>query len=106
MEGEPVEPMTRAIVVCAVAVAMCVSESNLAQELAPGEIVSVGQNIYMLRITGKLPGDADRQAKKRATEFCAGMKLRMISRGISFDMGYGLTLTWSCQPPKHAPSDH
>ena len=69
-----------------------------AQDLVPGEIVSVGQNTYRLRITGKLIGVADRQAKKRARDYCTQMSRTMLVKGITFDMGYGYTLTWTCLP--------
>jgi hypothetical protein len=101
-----VESMTRAIAVCATVFAICLATSNSAQDLAPDEIVSVGQNTYKLRVVDKLIDVADKRAMKRASEYCTRMKQTMVVKYKTFDVGYGYTLTWSCLPPQHAPINH
>lgn len=98
--------MTRVIVICMAVLAICVSTSNLAQDLTPGEVVSIGQNTYKIRITNELPGVADRRAMKLASEYCTRINRTMVVKDITFDAGYGYTLTWSCLPPQNAPTDH
>jgi hypothetical protein len=101
-----VDSMTRAIAVCATVLAICLATSNSAQELAPEEIVSVGQNTYKIRVEGKLLHVAAERAMKRASEYCTGMKQIVAVKYRTWDLGYGYTLTWSCVPPQHAPTDH
>jgi hypothetical protein len=94
-----VEPMTRAFFICAAVLATRIATSNSAQDSVPGEIISVGQNTYRIRLVNEPIDVADRRAMKRAGEYCARMKQTMVVRDKTFDMGYGYTLTWSCLPP-------
>lgn len=100
--------MTRALTMYVTVLAICLATSSSAEDLVPGKIVSVGQNTYMIRVTGGFPDlDVDaRQAMKRAREYCAGMKQTVVVKGQAWDMGYGYTLTWSCLPPQHARTNH
>ncbi len=98
--------MTRAVVVCAAVLATCIATSNSAQNLAPGEIVSAGQDTYRTRVISDAidkPLDidvADTHAMRLASEHCAKTKKTMIVKDKTIDMGYGYTLTWSCRPPQ------
>lgn len=98
--------MMRAIVVCAAVLAICLATSSLAKGPASGEIVRVGKGIYKLRMTNELIATADRQAMKRAREYCARMNQTMEVKNKTFDMGYGYTLTWSCVPSQHPSIDY
>lgn len=72
--------------------------------LPPGEIVRVGQDAYEIRLGAQIDV-AERLAKKRASEYCAGMKKIMVVKYEAFDMGYGYRLTWSCLPPRNSGQD-
>lgn len=100
--------MTRALTMYATVLAICLATSSSAADLAPGKIVSVGRNTYMIRLAGGYPDlDVDaRQAMRRAREYCAGMEQTVVVKGQAWDMGYGYTLTWSCLSSQHAPTHH
>lgn len=72
--------------------------SSSEQELTPGEIVVVGKNAYKLRVTDDRIDVADRQAMKRAREYCARMHQTVVVKDKLFEMGFGYMLTWSCAP--------
>lgn len=55
--------MTRALTMYATVLAICLATSSSAGDFAPGKIVSVGQNIYMIRVTGGFP-DLDVDARQ------------------------------------------
>jgi hypothetical protein len=98
--------MTRAITVCVTVLVTCLATSTSAEDLPVEKIVSVGQNTFKIRVGGKLLHVAAERAMQRANEYCAGMKQTVIVKYRTWDMGYGYTLTWNCQPPQHAPIGH
>ena len=101
--------MTRAIAIYGAAITICIATSSSAQHIEPGHIISLGQNLYKIRLvneTGPLNVEvADRNAMKLAAGFCVGMKKSMVVKGKTFDMGYGYTLTWECLQPKYGSVD-
>ncbi len=107
--GPEGEPLRRVLVLCVVFFAGCAATS---------EIVPTGHDTYKISVpTSKIPlttceacalpqkmrfpdiGVVDDRTHQQAREYCARLKKKMMVTGGSFDMGPGLTLTFSCVPP-------
>lgn len=99
--------MIRSIAMYAAVLAIFISTSSAAQHIEPGEIVSLGNHVYKIRLVnenGPLKVDvADNRAMRRAAEFCARGNRSMVVKDKTFDMGYGYTLTWECARQQYVP---
>jgi hypothetical protein len=105
MTGRP-RSVTCAITACAGLLALCLATGSSAQGLSLDKIASVAPNTYMIREGDRLFDVDAQRAMKRAREYCARMRKTVVTRGQTWDVGYGYTLTWSCEPQRHAPALH
>jgi len=85
------------LITAATVLTACGSKSeSLGQDLRPGEIASVGNDSYEIRLTSKPMEAWDKEAMKRASEYCARTGQTVVVKNKTLDLGYGYTLTWSC----------
>jgi hypothetical protein len=100
------EPMMRTTLVCAAILASCLATSISAQKVAAGEIVVVGRSTYTLWVADDRIAVADKQAMKRASEYCARLNQTMGVKGKLFDMGFGYLPHLQLRTAAAQPSDH
>jgi hypothetical protein len=75
----------------------CVSPSDDRTKAAI-DVVPKGQDIYWIHVGGGPDVEGfDKQARQRARGYCAQMRRPIVVvKSESWDMGYGLTLTFTC----------